>query len=247
MEKYEFTKNFEVKFNDSDFKDNLKISSALAYMEEGASLSADELGFGYEVIKPRGHAFIITNTHCEFIRPVMAGETITLKSWPLKPSFAIFQREYRFLDKKEEPVLIASSRWCLIDMKTGRILPSKTIDDQDYSTYNTERLFENVQWKIPAFDITDKKALFTITIANSEYDHNMHVNNTKYASYCLNVFSVEELKTKRLKTFSISYVKQCKEGETLRFYKNEEDGVYFVQGVNDLGEIVVQSRITFEG
>jgi hypothetical protein len=58
---------------------------------------------------------------------------------------------------------------------------------------------------------------------------------------------VEELQTKKLKVFSISYVKQCRENDILRFYlKALGDGVYLVHGFNENNEIVVQSQITFE-
>jgi acyl-ACP thioesterase len=108
-------------------------------------------------------------------------------------------------------------------------------------------VFENVKWKIPAFTPEEGELKFTITIANSEYDHNMHVNNTRYPDYCLNCFSVAELAVKKLKGFSISYVKQSKEGDTLKFYRKKgENGEYFVHGFNEIGEVVVQSKITFE-
>jgi acyl-ACP thioesterase len=74
----------------------------------------------------------------------------------------------------------------------------------------------------------------------------MHVNNTRYAEYCLNCFSIAELSNRWLKRFSISYVKQCKEGETLRFYRKEtDDGSYLAHGFNEKDEIVVQSQIWF--
>ena len=146
-----------------------------------------------------------------------------------------------------ELAMNASSRWCLLDMNSGKLLPSKMIDNQDYSTYNTTKLMENVRWKIPSFSTSGETPRFILTIANSEYDHNMHVNNTRYADYCLNCFTVGELAKMRLKNFSISYVKQCKEGETLRFYKKSiGNGAYLTQGVNEKQEIVVQAHIIFE-
>ena len=97
------------------------------------------------------------------------------------------------------------------------------------------------------FKQEDGELKFSLTIANSEYDHNMHVNNTRYADYCFNCFSVAELAERRLKQFSISYLKQCKEGENLKFYRKEQEvGCYLVHGFNELGEIVVQSLIVFE-
>ena len=131
-------------------------------------------------------------------------------------------------------------------MGQGKIAQSKVIDNQDYSTYNTTRLFDDLQWKIPVFATNEGTLAYEITIANSEYDHNLHVNNTRYADYCLNCFSVEELSTRFLKAFRITYVKQCKEGEKLCFYRKQvENDVYLTQGFNEAGELVVQAQITF--
>ncbi len=244
--KYEHTKKFEVKYCETDFKDELKLSTVLSFMEEVACLSADELGFGYEYIKGRGFAFVVSNICCEFITPINLGQVITAKTWPLPPSYVIFGREYRFLSEEGAPLVNASSRWCLLDVKTGKLLQSKVIDNQDYSTYNTDKAIENVQWKIPTFKAEEGELRYTFKVASSDYDHNMHVNNTRYADYCTNCFSVAELTEKTLKSFSISYVKQCYEGETLRFYrKKENDGAYLVQGLNEAGEIVTQAKLVF--
>ena len=246
MEKYQYKQSFNVRYCDVDFRDELKPSTALAFLEEAACYSADELGFGYEFIRPRNLAFVVSNVRCEFIRPVKLFEKdVFVRTWPLKPSYVVFGREYQFFSEQDELCVNATSRWCLVDMKTGKLLQAKVIDNQDYSTYNTTKLFEDVRWKLPVFDIGEGELKFTITIANSEYDHYMHVNNTRYADYCFNAFTVEELQKAKLKSFAISYVRQCREGDELRFYRKYEKGAYYVQGVNQSGEIVVQSEIVF--
>ena len=246
MEKYRYYNNFQIKYCDADFKEELKISTALALLEEVACASAEELGFGYQYIREKNCAFVITNTYCEFLRPIRVGEIVQAQTWPLPPSFVAFERHYRFIDEREKATANAVSRWCLLDKDTGRILPSKTIENQDYSSYNTEKAIEDVKWKIPAFSTEGVSPGFTITIGYSEYDHNNHVNNTRYADYCMNVFSIAELQDKRVATFGISYIKQCKEGEILRFYRKEtENGEFLVQGKNEKEEIVVQAKIVF--
>lgn len=247
MNIYQYTESFKIKYCDVDFKDECKVSTALSLMEEVASGSADELGFGYAYIQPRGLAFMVSNLCVEFLQPIRLGTLVEAKTWPLPPTKVTFQREYLLASTQGEVLCKASSRWCLVDMTTGKIAPSKLIENQDYSTYNTTQVFEDVKWKIPTFAREEGTLGFTITIANSEYDHNMHVNNTRYADYCLNCFSLAELSTRRLKSFSISYIKQCKEGDTLCFYrKKSEDGRYLVHGWNQAGELVVQSWIGFE-
>ena len=246
MKKYEHIQNYQIKFCEVDYQDRIKISAILAYLEEIACLSAEELGFGYRYVRDKGCAFMVSNILCEFEKPICLGEMISFKTWPLQPSYAIFERVYQACDSTGEIKMNATSRWCLIDMKTGKILPSKVIDNQDYTAYNTTRVFEKVNWKIPTFSLAEGELKYALTVAYSDYDHNQHVNNTKYADYCMNCFSVSELINLRVKTFAISYVKQCKEGERLRFYRKQyTENEYFVQGVNEKDEIVVQTRFVF--
>ncbi|MBE5744633.1 MAG: hypothetical protein E7355_00655 [Clostridiales bacterium] len=246
MEKYRYTQEFQIKYCDADFKEELKVSTALAYLEEVACASAEELGFGYKYVREKNCAFIVTNTCCEFIRPIRVGEIVKAQTWPLQPGFVTFERQYRFFDAQNAITANAVSRWCLLDRETGKILPSKTIDNQDYAAYNTDKVLPNVRWKISSFETEGLRPQFTITIAYSEYDHNMHVNNTRYADYCMNVFSIETLKNKRISRFSISYVKQCKEGETLRFYRKDvAENEYLIQGKNERNETVILAEVVF--
>lgn len=245
MEQYIHRKQFDIRYCDVDFKDELKPSSVLAFLEDAASSSADELGFGYRFLIPNALAFMVTNVCCEFVRPISLWDNIHVATWPLPPTFVVFGREYQIF-AGEELLMSASSRWCLIDRKTGKIAQSKRIENQDYSTYNTSRALNVERWKLPIFDSNDGELRFSITIANSEYDHNMHVNNTRYADYCFNCFTIEELKAKRLKSFAISYVRQCFEGDVLRFYRFKAGEKVAVQGVNAQNEIVVQAEMLFE-
>lgn len=114
-------------------------------------------------------------------------------------------------------MLNATSRWCMVDMHTGKLLQSKVLDNQDYSSYNPSRALDINRWKFPPFRPEEGELRFSMTVANSEYDHNMHVNNTRYADYCFNCFSVAELKEKKLKGFALGYIRQCREGDALRF------------------------------
>lgn len=245
MEKYRHYRTFEVEYNDVDFKDELKPSTALAYFEEGASSSAEELGFGYSFVKPRGYAFMLTNIVCEFLHPVCLGEKVELCTWPTPPSYVVFCREYELYSRKELCVR-SSSRWCMVELATGKVLQSKLVPKQDYSAYRTDRALEVCSWKIPSFELQEGELRFSLTIANSEYDHNMHVNNTRYADYCFNCFTIAELAKKRLKRFSLNFVKQCREGDELRFYRKElSNNSFLIRGVNQTDETVALSEIEF--
>ena len=247
MEKYVHKKHFEIKYCDTDFRDQLKLSAVLAHFEEVAGSSADELGFGYKDLKPRFLTFIVSGVCCEFLKPIFQGDRVAVKTWPNPPSFAVFGREYQICNAETDELLcLATSRWCIYDLKEGKILSSKAIEGQDYSSYNTDRALNFTAWKIPAFLIEEGEYIYSMTVRNSEYDHNMHVNNTRYADYCVNCFTIEELSTLQLKRFQISYARQCRENDVLSFYrKKTAENEFTVLGINQNQEIVVTSKFTF--
>ena len=59
------------------------------------------------------------------------------------------------------------------------------------------------------------------------------------------LLSVAELADKYVSSFSIAYVKQCKEGETLSFYRKDEADFSVIGGFNDEGENVVRAEFSF--
>lgn len=236
---YRNIKNYELKFTDVDAYDNLKPSALLSYMEESACASADELGFGYNAIMPLGLGFIIVNAYTEFTRAVKLGETLEIRTWPLKPKHMIFLRDFEFYCNGEK-VGCGVTRWCMINTKTYAMMPvSAYFKEGDFDGYNTERSLEFSNWKIPTdggSPVCSKK------VGYSDYDHYFHVNNAKYAEFLLDAFAPAEFENKFIKKLQISFVKQCKWGETIDFYRKKEGNLNFIEGRAD-GELRVQYMV----
>ena len=247
MAHYRCEESYKTDFCDVDFKDELKISALLSRFESIASKSADELEFGYKYLKEHGYAFFLAEIRCVLSRAVPLYETLLLRTWPTPPSYVVFGREYEGYAESGEKILSATSRWCAVDFSTGKLLTPKAFPEQDYR--NAE-IYDPAksgapQTKTAKLSAGEGEKKFSIKIANSEYDHNMHVNNTHYADYCLNCFSVAELADKYVSSFSIAYVKQCKEGETLSFYRKDEADFSVIGGFNEEGENVVRAEFSF--
>lgn len=247
MARYLCKDKYKTDFCDSDFKDELKVSALLSRFESIASKSAEELGFGYNYLRAHGYAFFLAEIRCELFRAVPLYETLTLHTWPTPPSYVVFGREFEGYGESGEKVLVATSRWCAVDFATGKLLTPKVFPEQDYKNAEiySAVLSGAPQGKTAKISPEDGEKKFEIKIANSEYDHNLHVNNTRYADYCLNCFSVAELTRKSVRSFSISYVKQCKEGETLAFYRKDEESRSLICGYNERGENVVRTEFSF--
>ncbi|MDE7087501.1 MAG: hypothetical protein K2O67_04840 [Clostridia bacterium] len=234
-------KDYEIRYTDLDFKDELKLSSLLSVMEESACLSADELGFGYSVLQPKNYGFIMVNWYVELFKPIKLGSVLSVHTWPIEPGRIIVLRDYE-LYVGDEKVGVATSRWCLVDLKTFKMIPAALAFEREIE-YNKNRSVEFANFKIA--EIPEGEHTYSKAVSYSDYDHYDHINNTKYADFLLDAFTVDELKGKSLKNIKITYVKQSKQGETLDFFRQRQaDGSWTVEGRVG-GELRVQMNVVF--
>lgn len=242
MSNYCNTTTYHLCYSGFDFRDELKPSALLDLAQEAASSSADELGFGYDAIKPKGYGFIIVNTYCELKRPVTLGETVTVQTWPLPPRHVFFERSYRALVGEEEVAAI-QSRWCLVDLKSFSLLPPETLGEvHERCPYRSDRATQPASWKIPR--IKEGREVYRMRVGVSHCDHYLHANNAKYADFFFDCFTMDELRTRKVKDFLITYCKQAKPGSELVFLREDvENGA--ICEVRCEGETLTQFLVRF--
>ncbi len=242
MSDYCHTKTYPLRYTDFDFKDELAPSAYLALAQESACGSADELGFGYDALKPQGLGFIVVSTYCELLRPVTLGDEVTVETWPLPPRHVIFERDYRLRNGRGEPVAVMASRWCLVDLKTFSLLqPSALKETHEHCPYRAEQTV-SPQWKIPKLNGEGREAL-RLKVTNGLCDHYLHANNARYAQFFFDCFSMEELSARAVRSFAINYVKQAKEGCELVFSRKDFDGYSVCEA--DCEGLIAQFRVDF--
>ena len=238
---YRHCKTYEIRYTDVDFCDRLKLSSLLSLMEESACLSAQELGFGYDVLKPKNYGFILVNWYIELKRTITFGDELTIVTWPIKPNRLAVFRDFEFYIG-DEKVGVATSRWCLVDLSNFSMLPASSVFSSDM-TFNDCRSTDFNSWRMP--EISDGQKTYSKTVSYSDYDHYNHVNNTKYGDILLDAFTVDELKDAEIRAVQIKYVRQCKFGEVLDIVRKRcEDGAWVIEGRVG-NELRIQMKVKF--
>lgn len=225
MSAYCHATDYQIRTADLDFKDELKPSALLALAQESACLSADELKFGYDDLRPQGMGFIIVNTYCELLRPIRySGKTVvTVETWPLPPRHVIFERAY-LVKSEGEVVARIASRWCLVDMNNfSLLLPEKLGDAHTNCPYNPQKSLEVPSWKIPKIGEGGRE-VYRTTVKSSLCDHYFHANNTRYADLFFDCFTMDELAARSVKSFQIAYGKQAKENSEITLIRKDFDG-----------------------
>lgn len=242
MSVYSHKKTYELRYSDFDFKDELRPSALLGLTQESACMSADELGFGYDDLRPQALGFIIVNTYCRLARPVRLGEAITVETWPLPPRHVFFERDYRVCVGSEEVAAVAS-RWCLVDLKTFALLtPERMGEAHARCPYRAEKAVEPPGWKISR--VREGREAYRMVVANSHCDHYFHANNARYADFFFDCFSMDELSCRAVSAFQIVYLKQAKEGAELTLVREDtEDGALLEARCGE--ETLSQFRVWF--
>ena len=242
MSIYCHSKTYETRYSDFDFKDELRFSSLLGVTQESACMSADELGFGYDDLRPQSLGFIIVNSYCKLNRPVQLGEALTVETWPLPPRHVFFERDYRLFVGQEEVAAVAS-RWCLVDLNNFSLLtPERLGEAHARCPYRAEKTTEPPSWKIPR--IRNAREMYRMIVGNSHCDHYLHANNARYADFFFDCFTVDELSDLEVSAFQIAYLKQAKEGTELLLVR-EDIGDGALCEVRCGGETLSQFRVWF--
>lgn len=219
-------KKHELRYTDFDFEDKLKLSALLSLMEESACRSADELGFGYSSLQQKSVGFVLVGWHVELYRKICLGEELTIHTWPIQPSRLLIMRDFEFYIGNEK-VGVATSRWCVVDLKEFKIVNSSLAFSNEIE-YNSKRSVYDCDWKIPR--VSNNKIVYSKAVTVSDYDHYNHVNNTKYADFMFDVFSLNELSGKYISNVDIRYHAQCKIGEAIDFYREDFSNYILIEG-----------------
>ena len=219
MSVYANVKRYELRYADMDFQDELRPSALLGLTQESACMSADELGFGYADLKPQNLGFIIVNTYCKLLRPVRLGEAVTVETWPLPPRLVFFERDYRVRVGEEEVAAVAS-RWCLVGLNDFSLQRGERLGETHANCpYRAEKAVEPPNWKIP--HLSCGREVYRMQVQASHCDHYLHANNTRYADFFFDCFTMEELAQKRVAAFQIAYEKQAKAGSELSLWRED--------------------------
>lgn len=224
----EIQKEYALRTSDFTPEKTIRKSAILDLFQDIAGYHSNFLCCGLDEFAKKGYGWVLVGVRCKTLKAVNMYDNLTVKTWPLKPTFAKFQREYIILNDKNEVVLKGDSVWTIIDLKMRKpvILPEvyKGLD-----TYNEEKSFTDKLLKIRPSDRDFSFAGSRLT-ASSDIDMNGHVNNIKYADFIVDVLGNE---IENYRSFHIDYHKEAFLGKTIDLYKQEDCQKLTVKGLCD--------------
>lgn len=217
--------------NDFDTYGRIKPSAVLDLFQNAAGAHAKAIGVGFDAMMEREMLWVLVRVKFRVLQsPTMYSE-VTVRTWPLPPVHASYRRETVMLDAQGRELVIGTSEWVFVHVKTRRLVSARDVFPPD-AEYETRRVFEEKDRRIPDFD--DPSEPYAVTPAFCDIDVNGHVNNTRYADYVLNALSPTA--DREIETFRMEYRREVMRNETLFLRWAEQEGQTLVRGESDGGE-----------
>ena len=213
------SKSFPITFGDVGPDKHLTLSALVLRFQEVINEHTLELGVGTErVWNEFGGKWVITRMKLEIDRLPQFGETVTIETWPLKPSILIMPRVCAMLDGDGNPVIRAYTEWCVLDIADDSIRRTTTFGYPTQMEHLTDRLISGRPTN-PREMLTEAELVYQRTMRYSDLDFNGHVNNVADLRLAIDCFTAAELAEHPVRELEMTYAGQGYEGETISIYR----------------------------
>lgn len=197
-------------------KDNKATNKAiLSYLEDAGGLHSNKAGYGvYEI--PQTHlSWVLLEWRLQVIRRPKYTEKIKVLTWS-RGSIKFYSfRDFEVYDEQGNLIIIASSKWVLIDILKGKMIRIEPELLQKYQPESNKKVFENEEFeKIKEPEKYECETEYTVR--RSDIDVNNHMHNLNYIELANEALPDEVYRGALFKDVKITYKKEIKLGETVK-------------------------------
>ena len=219
--------------------DKLYTSVLIGDLQEAAEQSSHSLGYGTDFLKENSICWIILWMHIEIDRLPEWHEKFKIRTWSTGLEKLYYGREFEIYDSSGTRIGKASSTWILADWNTHRpVIANKRPELPSVVVQSPEFVFGE---SCPKITFPDKNKVAgdsdkPVIIKYADYtelDRNRHVNNSRYTAWAYDALFKSGYDVSAVKSISIMYNSEVKQGEKVELYISGKDGKLSVYGYKD--------------
>jgi acyl-ACP thioesterase len=158
---------------------NIKIFALMQYLQEIASVHADELGFGNSWLNEINGYWVLSNIRVEINLLPKWNDEVVIRTWPSGNTRLIATREFVGKEGEGRELFRASSEWTILNKDTNR--PKNLSGLNMNSLAVGPKVIEKEIERLKPID--DYAQVEQVSVPYSSIDLNGHVNNTEYVRW----------------------------------------------------------------
>lgn len=215
---YTHTLKFTVTELHADRFGRCRPASLLRFAQDAAGSHCLELGTDWDTMASKGLFWAVIRQRLEVTRLPQAGETITVKTWPMPTTRVAYPRATEGYDADGNVLFKVISLWVIMDMQTRAMIRP------DRSGVDVEGIVLGGELPAPAgLNPKELPAETLRTVGFTELDINGHMNNARYLDWVCDLLASDFHRNHPMKAVTICYLSEALEGQqiSLRWEKGE--------------------------
>ena len=226
---------FEIRSYETDFKQELRPFAFMNYAQYMAEKHATVLKFGYENLLENQTVWVLSRVNVHFLEYPRWNDIVTLKTWHKGTDRLFGIRDFRMTASDGREIVVATSSWLIIDIKTRRV---QRVDRILPENEENTQLGDAV--KVPAGKIDppqNPELCFVKRVSYSDVDVNEHTNNAKYIEWATDCLFTDYDNVIKIKEMTVNFNSECRMGEEISLYKE-----VFYESASKIVRIVVEGK-----
>ncbi len=217
---YEY--KYTVELSDIGRSNKITNKSVLKILENAGGRQSEKIGLGINQVEKTGLSWVLLAWKVKIIRRPIYNEELTIKTWAQNINKISTYRDYEIYDEKENLLIIASSKWILINIYTGAIEKItdniiKDYDPEDKHVFENKNIDKLVEPKEYEREIEYK-------VIKRDIDINNHVHNLYYLDFAYEALPEDVYRADECNNIEVMYKKQIKlADEIVCLYAKEEN------------------------
>lgn len=189
-----YTRNFTIRTYEVDAKARVKLSTIFNFLQEMAADHAGRLGASVVDLFVRNLTWVLSRYHIIIESYPIWGQQVKINTWPSTRETFFSLREFQMVDEKDNPMVLGTSSWILLDLKTKKpVLPAEFLPDYPH---NPKRMIQDKFESLPKIKNPEIELPFRARM--QDLDLNNHVNHVTSIEWGIETVPQEILRKYRL-------------------------------------------------
>ena len=218
----------------------VKPSVLLYFAQEIAGEHCLQLGTDWDSLNRLGLFWALIRTKVEITRLPRLGETINIETWPMPETRTAYPRCTVGYDAEGKECFRILALWVLMDTQNRTmVLPGKS----GISVPGVVRGIEpDAPRALPAHpgDLSADRM-----VGFGELDRNLHMNNTRYLEWIMDLLDADYHREHDLQEFTICYLSEARHQQNVQLTGSLEDQILFVDGHREKTDVPGEKERVF--
>ena len=218
-----YKEKFKIGLKDVWAKDEVSNIAILEYLEDIAAYHSDSVGIGINTTNKTQISWLLSDWKLEVIKRPHYGQILDIHTWSRKIEKFYAFRDFEIYDEENNLCAIATSKWLLINNKTGKIVRVEAELADKYQSEMGKCVFKDTEIK-KLYEPKEFINEVTYKARRRDIDVIGHMHNLYYLYLAYEALPEEEYNKRPFNHIRIQYKNQIKLGETIKCKYTKEKG-----------------------